>query len=268
MEPLVESPVFMLNLPRSGSNLLRCVLDSHPLVHVTEELHFTNLKVNMTAPFAELAMKMLGFDSDDLEHMLWDRILHDSLIRSGKKVIIEKTPRDLLQWERFHRAWPAARYIFLLRHPATIYASMEDSRSRIRARSAALREAPLAGPHADLITAMVHLAASRTESSMNDVVDRVRRLNEARRVLPGFTVRYEDLVGDTEQVTREACDFLNVPWDAAMLDHGAVDRTLVRAEFDPADKIKSGRIVEPRAVPVVEDIPPELIPACREWGYN
>jgi len=257
-----------MNVPRSGSTLLRCILDSHPLIHSPDELHLTHLEVNITAPFAELTMKLLGLESRELEHILWDRILHRELTRSGKQIIVEKDPRDLLQWRRFREAWPEARFIFLIRHPGTLYASIEDSRSRAKDLAAKLEKAPATGEHADLYTATVNLSASNPTPTLDIVLDRIEQLEEARRNLAGLTIRYEDLVSDAEQVTRDICHYLNVPWDGRMLDYGALEHgSMILKELNYSDKITVGRIVTPRAVLTVEEMPEQLIPACRTWGY-
>jgi hypothetical protein len=268
LERLITSPAFVLNVPRSGSTLLRRILDSHPLVCAPGELHLTCLKVSMTAPFAELAMQVLGLTPRELEHLLWDSILHRELVRSAKRVIVEKDPRDLLQWRRFADAWPQARFIFIIRHPGTILASMAAARRGARARAAALQEVAASGEYADLYTASVELAASRQVPTLDLLLDRIELLEEARRHLGGLTIRYEDLVGDPEPVTREVCDFLGVPWDARMLDYGAVDHgPLAWYEAASGDKITAGRIVAPRAAPAVAEVPPQLLSACHAWGY-
>jgi hypothetical protein len=265
MDTLVRSPVFLMSLPRSGSTLLRCILDSHPLVHAPDELHLTCLEVNMTAPFAELTMKLLGLGSRELEHMLWDRILHHELVRSAKQIIVEKDPRDLLQWERFREAWPEARFIFLIRHPGTIYASIEESRRRIKDRAAKLRDTPATGENADLYTASVNFAANNPVPTPDMVLNRIERLEEARHDLTGLTIRYEDLVNDPERVTRDICDFLEVPWDSRMLDYGAVDHGWTWDDY--GGKIKAGRVVAPRTIPAAEKMSAQLLSACRTWGY-
>jgi hypothetical protein len=268
MEPLVKYPVFLMNVPRSGSTLLCCMLDSHPLMHAPDELHLTQLEVNITAPFAELTMELLGLESRELEHMLWDRILHRELARSGKQIIVEKDPRDLLQWRRFRKAWPEARFIFLVRHPGTIYASIEDSRSRAKDLASNLEKAPATGEHADLYTATVNLSASNPTPTLDIVLDRIERLEEARRNLTGLTIRYEDLVSDAEQITRDICDYLNVPWDGRMIDYGALEHdSMILNELNFSDKLTAGRIMPLRGVLTAEEMPEQLIPACRTWGY-
>jgi hypothetical protein len=266
VETLVKSPVFILSTPRSGSTLLRVLLNSHPLIHAPHELHLTYLTVGMTAPFAELSMKLLGFGSNDLEHMLWDRLLHHELTRSGKQVIVEKGPLNVLRWERLHEAWPDARFIFLTRHPGAIYASIEERRAKNP--DIELREVPDSKDYADSHAATVKLVASSPISTVEGLVARIERIEEARRGLAGITIRYEDLVSDAEHVTGEVCDFLDLPWDARMLDYGANDHgPLIRGIGDNGEKIKSGHIAAPRLAPEAEDVPAGLIPACRTWGY-
>jgi sulfotransferase family protein len=267
-EPLVRAPIFVLTVPRSGSTLLRCIIDSHPLAHAPHELHLAHVEVNLTMPYAELAMKLLGFGQPELEYMLWDRILHHELVLSRKQVIVHKDPCDLLQWRRLKEAWPEARFIFLIRHPGAVYAAMTDAHRRVSDLAVKLREIPATGESADEYAATVISAASDQGSLLEFLADRLERLQDARNALAGLTIRYEDLVASPEQVTSEVCAFLGLPWDARMLDYGAVDHgPLIWGTGDSSDKIKSGRIVAPRAAPPDEAIPASLYPACRKLGY-
>src|SRR5207244_2091716 len=53
-----------------------------------------------------------------------DRVLDYELRRSGKDLIVDKTPSNAAIWRRLNAAWPDARYLFLLRHPGSVYESM------------------------------------------------------------------------------------------------------------------------------------------------
>ena len=117
---LVDSPVFVLSSVRSGSTLLRVLLNSHSQIRAPHEMHLRTLHVNMSRDFTADAMQALELDKDELEHTLWDRLLHLELGRSGKQIIVDKTPPNTLVWPRLHRCWPSARYIVLLRHPAAV----------------------------------------------------------------------------------------------------------------------------------------------------
>jgi hypothetical protein len=125
----VDSPVFVLSSVRSGSTLLRVLLNSHSRIRAPHEMHLRTLHVRFTRDFTTDAMRELRLDEEELEHVLWDRVLRLELTRSGKDVIVDKTPANTLVWPRLHRCWPNARYILLLRHPGAIVDSLTRRRT-------------------------------------------------------------------------------------------------------------------------------------------
>ncbi len=125
---LVPEPVFVISSVRSGSTLLRVLLNSHPQIRAPHEMHLRTLAVDLTKPYTSKAMDQLDLDQSELEYLLWDRILHRELVRSGKQIIVDKTPGNAGFWERLAAGWPKARYIFLLRHPASMVSSLINNR--------------------------------------------------------------------------------------------------------------------------------------------
>jgi hypothetical protein len=238
---LVREPVFVLSSPRAGSTLLRAVLDSHSAVHAPIELHVRRLAVTLTTPPVEQAMSALDLDAADLEHLLWDRLLHLQLARSGKRLLVEKTPSNVFAVRRLVTCWPNARFIHLLRHPLASARSWHEGDPERR---------PMA-------LATEHVAKY------------TRALEDARTAHPGLTVRYEDLVADPEAETRRICGFLGVPWEAEMLDYARAGREaeFVKGIGDWSEKIRSGRIQAGRPLPAADEVPPELLPIAREWAY-
>ncbi len=241
LDRLVPSPVFLLSSVRSGSTLLRAVLDSHSMVHSPIELHFRRLAVRPTTPPAQQAMDLLDLNTRDLEHLLWDRLLHRQLTASGKRIVVEKTPSNVFVANRLAVCWPEARFIHLLRHPLAAARSWHEGDPARRSMADAVR----------------HITLYATE------------LEQARRRHPGLTVRYEDLVAHPERVVRGICEFLGVPWEPAMLDYGAGtrDTEFVKGIGDWTPKIRSGRIQPGRALPPADSIPPALRPVAEAWGY-
>ncbi|SEG90898.1 Sulfotransferase family protein [Thermomonospora echinospora] len=236
---LVPSPVFVLSCQRSGSTLLRVLLNSHSRIRAPHELHLKTIQVRLTASFAPDIMGELGLDQRELEHLLWDRILHHELHRSGKSVIVEKTPSNSYNWRRIQRAWPQARFVFLLRNPATIVGSVMNR------RGGAVRE--------DVVA---------------EVLKHAEGVESAREHVPGLTVRYEDLTADPERETRRLCEFLEVEWEPGMLDYGKQDHGPFKAYFgDWSSNIKSGRIQPAREPAPDEKVPAELADIARAWGY-
>jgi len=232
---LVTAPVFILCSMRSGSTLLRVLLNSHPHIHAPHELHLRAISVRARGRWARASAAQLGLAGDGLTHLLWDRLLHRSLVASGKRLIVDKTPNNVFIADELRACWPDARFVFLLRHPAAI------ARSRRNLR-----------PH--------------DGRNVERIRDYCETLEHARQAYDGLTVRYEDLTADPERVTREICAFLGVEWDARMLDYGAHDHGPFRAGLgDFADKIGTGRVQAP--LPPPADIPPPLRAVSAAWGY-
>jgi hypothetical protein len=238
-ERLLRQPTFLFSSVRSGSTLLRMMLNSHSAIYAPHELHLGKLRASLKDKYVKESMGELGWDEGELTHMLWDRVLDAALQRSGKTVLVEKTPNHVFFWSRIARCWPDARFIFLLRHPAAIY----DSWARARP----------------------HQSAEETASS---VLKYGRGVQEARQVLPGCTVRYETLVKEPEAQTRRICEFLGLDWEPSMLEYGSQQHGSIKAGLgDWTDRIRSGKVQAPRELPSI-DLPPELRELTVQWGYQ
>ncbi|MHA5047002.1 sulfotransferase family protein [Streptomyces sp. SD15] len=237
---LVDSPVFVLSSVRSGSTLLRVLLNSHSQIRAPHEMHLRTLHVTMSRDFTAAAMQALELDKDELEHTLWDRLLHLELSRSGKQIIVDKTPPNTLVWPRLHRCWPNARFIVLLRHPAAVISSLTNRR-----------------------------ANPNHEGIRREVLNYSEKLEEARQGLDdAHVITYEELTADPERITRGLCDYLGVPWESTMLDYGSQDHGTFRPQLgDWSKTIKSGRVQPARSADPGLELPPRLAELARAWGY-
>src|ERR1044072_6634386 len=110
---------------RSGSTLMRVLLDSHSEIHCPHEIHLRYLSVNLAAKWAEGSMKEMGLDQRRLEYQLWVSVLPRELVSSGKPRLVTKTPNDVFIADRIMECWPDAKLVFLLRHPAAIVRSRQ-----------------------------------------------------------------------------------------------------------------------------------------------
>jgi hypothetical protein len=260
---LVTSPVFILSATRSGSTLLRKVLSSHSAIHAGPELHITDVKANAAGPGCTAAMAEIGLRQRDLEYLIWDRILHRELLRSGKRIIVEKTPGNVLVWRRLTECWPQARYLFLLRHPGSV---AESTASFLQDH--VLPNASMSDLFDERTRRYTSPAWYRTVavSAVRPMLD---ALAEAREALPGTTIRYEEFAAEPERIARGLCEYLGVGWEPDMLEYGKADRESNTQFYlgDVSQKITSGRIQPGRPLPSEEDIPPELLDACRTFGY-
>ncbi|MEU7590402.1 sulfotransferase [Micromonospora sp. NPDC049230] len=235
---LVEEPAFILSAIRSGSTLLRCILNTHSQICAPHELHLPHTRVDTTTWYTELALRTAGFPDEELNFLLWDRILHRLLEASKKSVLVEKTPGNSLSWRRLSQCWPRARYIFLLRDPADIVRS-------------ALRVGP--DPESTVIPI---------------VLDMIDGVEDARRELSGLTIRYEDLLSDPVASTKAVCAYLDVDWEPTMLEYGQADH----GPFEPGigdfgDAIRSGQVQPRPETTTAQPVPDYLGERCARWGY-
>lgn len=235
---LLERPAFILSSVRSGSTLLRVLLDSHSQLHAPHELHLRDLAVSIRSKPATKSMEELGLDPQHLEYLLWDRLLHRELEQRGKRFLVNKTPTDVFVAERIRECWPDARFVYLLRHPASI------ARSR---------------------------GEARPQDSVEQNVAMVRKyadaLERARSTWPGLVVRYEDVTADPEAELRRICDALDVAFEPQMLEYDRFDHGKYRVGLgDWTDKIRSG-VIHP-ATPAPADVPEDLRELCAAWGYD
>ena len=238
-ERLVEAPVFLMCTLRSGSTLLRVLLNSHSRIHAPHEIHLRYVSVNLDRKWSERSMKEMGLDEDRLRYLLWDRILHRELSTSGKPIVVDKTPNNVFIADHLRASWPDARFIFLLRHPAAIAESRKNW---------------FKGDNYD-------------EEQNHDLIRRYcEALEEARQKYDGITVRYEELTEEPERITREICEFLGVDWEPAMLEYGSKDHGRYKSGLgDWSEKIKSGEVQ--KAKPPPPETPEPLRPIAAKWGY-
>jgi hypothetical protein len=236
---LLQQPVFVLSSIRSGSTLLRVMLNTHSQIYSPHELHLRGLSVSLRGSYVTRAMKELGMSPEQLQFLLWDRLLHRELMRHGKQVLVNKTPNDAFIWRRIVRCWPDARFLFLLRHPAAI----TDSWSRAR-------------------------KSWTRDQVAKDVLRYMLAVEDARVTHGGLEVRYEDLTVDPARETQRICEFLGLEWEPAMLDYRRGQHGRFRAGLgDWSERIRSGEIQPVEHLPSAAEIPPVLVDISKRWGY-
>lgn len=237
---LVPEPVFLLSYLRSGSTMMRMVLNSHSQICAPLEMHLRALRLDTSnAALLDLAMKELRLSNRDLENMLWDRLLYDQLLKSGKSIIVDKTPHNTLSWRRLHRYWPRSKFILLYRHPVRMAESMHK-----------------AYPN------------NPDDHWAEQIMRFAKALDDARQVHGGLVLRYEDITRDPATATRRICDFLGVPWEAGMIEYGNQQHGgFVKGLGDWSDKIRAGQIQPAPPDPAPKDVPDYLREPARLLGY-
>ena len=236
---LLEAPAFVLSSVRSGSTLVRVLLNSHSQIHSPGEIHLRSMTVTLEDKYAERSVAELGLEARSLEYLLWDRVLDRELQASGKRLLVKKTPSDVFIADRLRECWPDARFIFLLRHPGAI----ARSRQALRPQDSPERNAEM-------------------------VLKYCTALEQARRAYDGLEIRYEQVAADPATATQEICRFLGVPWEEQMLDYGRFDHGRYKAGLgDWKEKIQSGKVQAPEPPPTAAETPAVLHEIAAAWGY-
>jgi Sulfotransferase family len=227
---VVNPYFFVVGCPRSGTTLLRRMLDAHPrLAMMPRETHFIpriyERRAGLTAEgevtpavvdelLADRHFARLGIDRDALERLLRreQRIPYARFVTQifdlqgrarGTELVGDKTPGYVRRLPTLHALWPEARFVHLIRDGRDVCLSLLEWRKgpRLAGRFSSWAEDPVS------TTALWwewHVGLGREDGLALGPM-RYREL------------RYESLVANPERECSAVCDFLGVPYDDAML---------------------------------------------------
>lgn len=206
-----ESPIFVVGAARSGTTLVRQMLDAHPRIHVTHEAAFYFYR--SLAPRGASVREWLGryFDTfsfawlrvapgevlDELASMpSQDRtadaaraVMRRKARLRGKPRYGEKNPLDVVSLGRIFRDFADPRVVCVVRNPRATVASMQRM--------------PWAPPGVALEAVLGRLAYERVRPFADRVLE----------------VRLEDLAAAPRETMGAVLRFVGEPWDDAVLDH-------------------------------------------------
>ncbi|MCP4024208.1 MAG: tetratricopeptide repeat protein, partial [Desulfobacteraceae bacterium] len=117
----LNPPIFIVGFPRSGTTLLDQIIGSHPEVLVVEEKpmlemametspHFSLTDAKPDTPISDQEIKAL--QASYFKHLRTCTGKH-----TGKKIIVDKYPLNLVSMGCIHTLFPRAKIIMCLRHP-------------------------------------------------------------------------------------------------------------------------------------------------------
>jgi hypothetical protein len=200
---MTSPPVFVVGSMRSGSTMLRLILDSHPNIAIGPETGFMRaLLATKTIPnwkFGDGWYRRLGWTDAEVDARLrafYGEMFQRHATQQGKRRWGEKTPFHTAHMTAMAQVFPDAVFVGIVRHPGAVAVSLRDSFN-------------YSFPDALSYWAATNLDMLRAASQLGD-----------RFVL----CRYEDLVGESEQVLRELLAWLREPWSPDVLAHHRVQR--------------------------------------------
>ncbi len=200
------APIFVIGSPRSGTTLLRLILDSHPRISCGEETHFLReLETIVGRDWPLVATYGLSREWW-LERIraLYGEFQAAVLAGSDKSRWAEKDPTYTLHLRFIDELFPAALYVHVLRDGHDVVASFRDRWGYASAARAA-------------------------RSEWARYVNAAQAFGTGLPAARFLELRYEDLVADPQAAAGRLFEFLGEAWDPRVLDfdpteHRATDR--------------------------------------------
>ena len=201
--PTASGPVFVVGSMRSGSTLLRLVLDSHPDIAIGAETGFMRgLRAVKDIPNWRAGNRWyerLGWTEPEIDERLrefYGGLFERYAAAQGKPRWGEKTPFHTEHVPEMARVFPDAVFVGIVRHPGAVASSL---RKNFHWRF----------PDGLEYWTRINDALVRSGTELGD----------------RFTLcRYEDLVLEEEPVLRALVGWLGERWDPCMLQHHRVQR--------------------------------------------
>jgi hypothetical protein len=225
MEPFV----FLVGCARSGTTLLQRIVDAHPQIAVTPELHWITDRFkngSWMAPEGEVTADLLAALAEHkrFRQLECSRQEFAGLLeagrpvpyptflnrlfalygrKKGKPLVGNKTPAYVQRLAILHALWPVARFVHLIRDGRDVCLSVRDWNHAPRA----------AGRYTTWADDPVVTTALWWKRKVGRGIQKGRPLGASLY----YEMRYEDLVSQPAQACAGLCAFLGVTYDDAML---------------------------------------------------
>lgn len=236
-----EKIFFIVGNSRSGTTMLGRILGNSPQIHTFGELHFfehqvcaediherrtwpserrialverllTSSRKGFFAPvhsgeYREDAVQIVERASDESALSSYAEFLGFETSRAGKLIPCEQTPRYLFFVEEILGAFPDCRVVNMIRDPRDVLLSQKN---KWRRRGLGAKNIP--------VKEVVRAWANYHPYTISRLwVSAVRKADKYEKHPRFKSIRFEDLVEAPDQVVRELCEFLNVPFEESML---------------------------------------------------
>lgn len=197
-------PIFILSCPRSGSTMLRYILDAHPQICCPPEVYLGALcqQAFKTIRFTLAQAKDSEIERDEYSFHEVRRIISDVMGQycqiNSKVFWCEKTPDNLNHLSYISRVFPDAKYICLYRHCVDVVNSMLQVKPYV--------------PREDILGFLYKNHGNVAGAEFDRWIEQTGYIYdfEHRNKSSCFNIKYEELVCNTESTLRALFEFLGV----------------------------------------------------------
>ena len=249
-------PIFIACAPRSGSTLLRLILDAHPQLAVPSPCWMYELNYPYLYSYGDLSNKdnfcalaqdvhdnkfvqnlELGVDVEELMGLATEQNfkgiyegIHIYYAKGKGKVRWgEKSPRDCFWVDDIVRDFPDAQIVHLTRDGRDMAIDICQAE--------------------EMLPNNLYAGANIWRENNMAVINSAKNLDSKNY----YRVRYEDLCADPEPTLKKVCDFLGEDYDSAMLAHHETDST--KHWSSKSNHVKTGPAHQHRLLRDVQNTP-------------
>ncbi len=214
--------LFIVGVPRSGTTLLRIMLDSHPNLAVGPECPWTASSYGNITSFKDLYYSLVedkrgpvanfsGLSEDNVALIIgetFSKILNSYAQAKGKKRWLEKTPDHITEIPFLIKLFPNSKYIHIIRDGRDVACS-------------SYKEKDVWGKNLNF--------GNNQRKIRNTGLNALRRWCcwitqfekwQQEYKLDVCQIRYEDLVKEPRYILEKVLDFIDEPWSEDVLNYG------------------------------------------------
>jgi tetratricopeptide (TPR) repeat protein len=253
----VDSPIFVVGFPRSGTTLLELTLDAHPsLASMDEQLFLKRASDQLKSFGIEHPEDFGNLDALQLNAAraeYWLRVVKKVQLAPGQR-LVDKNPFNMLRLPLIRRLFPNAQTILIVRHPCDVLVSCFFQHFRAPDLAMLCRDLPT--------------LADSYRRAFDYWYQQLPLLGAST-----YELRYENFVADFAGQARSLTDFLGLPWDAAMLAHAEHARArgfISTPSYSQVVQPVSGKAIGrwKNYQRQLQDVMPVLEPYLCRWGYS
>lgn len=260
-------PIFVLTAARSGSTLLRFILDSHPELACPPEIELASACTELTRTWGVLENAIAsrsGSAADPLAptaevlasvREAADAVLSRYLQSTGKRQLCEKSMQTIFHADLMTQVYPEAKFICLYRHCMDVIASVLDGMGPEKAERVVS-----ASPTRPSLWFLMDCIARNPRNTVAAVAEYWLECSQRSMTFeennPGrcYRMRYEDLVAEPEETMAALFSFLDIAQEPGITracfqdshDSGPGDPKILLTS-----KIQSGSVGAGHRVPAI-----------------